>query len=130
MKVAIGYHIQEGPWGGGNQFAKALTQTLRDERHQVCFSLDEPDIDIILLTEVRGRSPTGSFNAGSILRYLQFTNPEALVVHRINECDERKGTKNLNAFLMLANYVADHTIFVGSWLRKLPLWREGTSSVF
>ena len=129
MKVAIGYHIQEGPWGGGNQFAKALTQTLRDERHQVCFSLDEPDIDIILLTEVRGRSPTGSFNAGSILRYLQFTNPEALVVHRINECDERKGTKNLNAFLMRANYVADHTIFVGSWLRKLPLWREGTSSV-
>ena len=81
MKVAIGYHIQEGPWGGGNQFAKALTKALRDEGQQVCFSLEEPDIDIILLTEVRGRSPTGSFNAGSILRYLQFTNPEAVVVH-------------------------------------------------
>ena len=129
MKVAIGYHIQDGPWGGGNQFAKALTQALRDEGKQVCFDLDEPDIDIILLTEVRGRSPTGSFNAGSILRYLQFTNSGALVVHRINECDERKGTGNLNAFLMRANYVADHTIFVGSWLRGLPIWREGPSSV-
>ncbi len=124
MKVAIGYHLQEGPWGGGNQFARALTDALEAAGHQVCFGLDAREIDLILLTEVRGRSPAASFNAGTILRYLQFRNPKALVVHRINECDERKGTRNMNRLLSRANYVADHTVFIASWLRKLPVWRE------
>jgi glycosyltransferase involved in cell wall biosynthesis len=97
--------------------------------HQVCFELDAQDIDLILLTEVRGRSPSAAFHAGTVLRYLQFRNPRAVVVHRINECDERKGTRHMNRLLRRANYVADHSVFVGSWLRALPLWRRGAASV-
>ena len=41
MKVAIGYHLQEGPWGGGNQFAHSLAAKLREAGHQVCFGLGE-----------------------------------------------------------------------------------------
>ena len=129
MKIAIGYHLQEGPWGGGNQFAQSLAAALRDHGHQVCFGLRERDIDLILLTEVRGRSPSSAFHAGSVLRYLQFRNPRAVVVHRINECDERKGTRHMNRLLKRANYAADHTVFVGSWLRELPLWCRGNSTV-
>lgn len=124
MKISIGYHLQDGPWGGGNQFAKSLAKSLRSEGHEVVYSLSDHDIDLILLTEVRGRSPSGAFNAGSILRYLQFKNAKALVVHRINECDERKGTNHMNHLLARANYVSDHTVFIASWLRKLKLWRE------
>ena len=57
----------------------------------------------------------------SILRYLLFKNPNAIVIHRINECDERKNTKLLNFRLRLTNYVTDHTVFVGTWLKKLNL---------
>jgi hypothetical protein len=92
MKVAIGYRIQSGPWGGGNRFAVSLAEHLRAAGHQVVFELADADIDIILLTDPRPRSSSVSFSSGAILRYLSFTNPRAVVIHRINECDERKGT--------------------------------------
>ncbi len=126
MKLAIGYHIQDGPWGGGNRFAKSLAEAMKAEGHQVVFDLSDGDIDIVLLTDPRVRSRSVSFSAGAILRYLAFRNSRALVVHRINECDERKGTRHMNAALARANYCADHTVFVGSWLIDLPVWRRHT----
>lgn len=29
MRVSIGMRLQEGPWGGGNQFGKALADAVR-----------------------------------------------------------------------------------------------------
>ncbi len=130
LKVAIGYHIQAGPWGGGNAFARSLSDALVARGDQVVHTLDHPDIDLILLTDPRGRSPQVSFHAGTILRYLATNYPDAVVVHRINECDERKGTRNMNRLLRRANYVADHTVFIASWLKELGVWRgESSSSV-
>lgn len=129
MKVAIGYHIQDGPWGGGNQFARSLVEALALRGDRVVYALDDLDIDVIVLTDPRGRSPTVSFHAGSVLRYL-WRNPRAVVVHRINECDERKNTRNMNPLLRRANYVADHTVFIATWLKDLDVWRrESTCSV-
>ena len=128
MKVAIGYHVQDGPWGGGNRFAKALAKALEARGDRVVFDLADPDIDIIVLTDPRSRSPQVSFAAGACLRYRR-RHPGAIVVHRINECDERKGTKNMNRRLRLANYAADHTVFIASWLKDLDLWRHGEWSV-
>jgi hypothetical protein len=91
----------------------------------VCHSLHDPDIDLILLMDPRWRHPSVTFTPGTILRYLLFANKRALVVHRINECDERKNTHNMNPHLWRANYCADHTVFVGSWLKKLALWQGG-----
>ena len=124
MKVAIGYRIQSGPWGGGNRFAVSIAEHLRAAGHQVVFELADADIDIILLTDPRPRSSSVSFSSGAILRYLSFTNPRAVVIHRINECDERKGTKFMNAALVRANWCADFTVFVGSWLVDLPTWKR------
>ena len=124
MKVAIGYHIQEGPWGGGNAFAKSLRDYIIAYGGSVVSSLQDRDIDIILLTDPRGFSPQISFHAGSVIRYLLTKNPSALVVHRINECDERKGTGSINRLLTYANHVADHTVFIASWLKDLKVWRR------
>lgn len=124
MKIAIGYHLQEGPWGGGNQFAKSLAIECERRGDSVYFDLTEPNLDIILLTDPRCYSPSVSFGAGAILRYLIFINPRALVVHRINECDERKGTRNMNRALRWGNYVADHTVFIASWLKELSVWQK------
>lgn len=128
MKVAIGYHLQSGPWGGGNSFACSLSRALVERGDLVVNTLDDPDIDLILLTDPRGRSPQVSFHAGTILRYLLKVNSDALVVHRINECDERKGTRNMNRMLRRANYVADHTVFIATWLKDLDLWRNESGS--
>ena len=124
MKVAIGYRLQPGPWGGGNGFVAALESALTAARHEIIHDLEDSDLDLILLVDPRARLSHIPFAAGAILRYLTFRNPGAVVVHRINECDERKNTRTMNRRLRLANYVADHTVFVGSWLRELALWRR------
>ncbi|MEK9570670.1 MAG: hypothetical protein VW124_16750 [Paracoccaceae bacterium] len=120
FKIAIGHKIQAGPYGGGNAFVRVLTDTLVRSGHQVFFELEQGDLDFIVMTDPRSRSPNVTFAAGSILDYLK-KNPRTLVIHRINECDERKGTKTMNPRLRLANYCADHTVFVGSWLKNLNL---------
>jgi hypothetical protein len=124
VKVAIGSRPYNGPWGGGNRFAGALCEALRDAGHAVVHELRDHDIDIVLLTDPRVRSPNVCFGAGAILRYLAWKNPNVVVVHRVNECDERKGEAFINAKLVRANYAADATVFVGEWLTGLPVWRK------
>jgi len=124
MKVAIGSKIIKGPWGGGNRFVIALRNFLLKNGHDVVFDLKDNDIDIILLTDPRSRIKNVSISTRMILYYLLFVNKNCIVIHRINECDERKNTKTINMRLILANYVADHTIFVGSWLKKLNVWKK------
>ncbi len=118
MKVALGVRRREGPWGGGNQFANAIADFLQDRGVTVERDLSARDLDLILLTEPRRASASSAFNDVDILRYLA-VNPRALVVHRINECDERKGTKHVNRRLELANGCADATVFISEWLADL-----------
>ncbi len=124
LNVAFGFRLVEGPWGGGNRFLQNLREALLAAGHQVHHDLRARDLDIILLLDPRSRHPSATFTAGAILRYLAFRNPGALVVHRVNECDERKNTRTMNPRLRLANYCADHTVFVGGWLRELPVWTD------
>ncbi len=111
--------LREGPWGGGNQFAAALRRFLQDRGVEVVHDLQTPDLDVILLTEPRRSSASSAFNDVDIIRYLTDVNPTALVVHRVNECDERKNTRLLNRRLELANRCADRTVFISEWLRRL-----------
>jgi len=123
MKVAINQRPYEGPWGGGNRFVKSLTEGLVSAGHHVVYDLSRP-VDIILIFETRVRSPNVCFGAGAVLRYL-LRFPDTLVVQRINECDERKGgEKFITDRLLRANYAADLTVFVGSWLMDLPAWKN------
>jgi hypothetical protein len=124
MKIAIGYRLQNGSWGGGNQFARSLAKALETRGDSVRYDLNDDDIDIIILTDPRWHSPSVSFGAGAILRYLLRRNPNALVIHRINECDERKNTHNMNRMLRWANYAVDHTVFIASWLEYLNVWQR------
>ncbi len=128
MIVAIGHIVQHGPFGGGNRFVVSLADALEVAGHTVRFDLNSDDIDLILMTDPRSRSPNVSFAGAAILRYLAQRNPRALVVHRINECDERKGTKWMNWRLRTANYAADATVFIASWLRELDVWRDESES--
>lgn len=124
MKVAISSKPYEGPWGGGNRFTAALVKSLVQQNHVVTHDLDARDIDVILIIDPRRHSPNVCFGAGDVIRYLAFQNHHAVVIHRINECDERKGVAFINHKLVRANYTADATVFVGEWLTELPVWRK------
>ena len=119
MKISIGTNIKEGPWGGGNLFAINLGEYLLSKGFNVVNNLDEEDIDIILITEPRKTSESSAFTHIDVKNYLNYINPTTLVVHRINECDERKNTNFVNKYLIEANKVADYTVFVSEWLKEL-----------
>lgn len=119
MKISIGAQVKNGPMGGGNQFVQSLALFLTERGHEVIFRLDHSDIDVILMVEPRRGCSISAFGPLEILQYLRRVNSNTLVVHRINECDERKGTKTVNAQLELANSIADHTVYIGSWLGDL-----------
>lgn len=121
MKISIGTNIKDGPWGGGNLFAINLKKYLIDKNHSVIHHLLDDDIDVILMTEPRKTSESSAFTDKDIKKYIKYTNPESLVVHRINECDERKQTNYVNQLLIKANKVAHYTVFVSKWLQILYL---------
>ena len=127
MKVAIGQNIKTGPWGGGNEFVKSLSKKLLDQGHKVFYDLSKNDLDIILLTDPRKNNSCVSFGPRKIINYL-LKNSKAIVVHRINECDQRKKTIYMNRMLKFANYCADHTVFIASWLKDLNLSEIDKSS--
>lgn len=119
MKISIGTKTKDGPWGGGNLFAINLKNFLEDKGVTVINNLNHDDIDIILITEPRKTSESSAFTHQQVINYLKYVNNESLIVHRINECDERKNTNYINKYIIEANKVADYTIFVSTWLKNL-----------
>jgi hypothetical protein len=119
MKIAIGMTLRVAPFGGGNRFGWSLSDFLRKKGWKVFYDLSEPDLDLILLTDPRIHIKSCAFTDREIRTYLRNVNPKAVVVHRVNECDERKGTRDLNRRLMEANQCADHTVFISQWLQDL-----------
>jgi len=118
MKISIGMKIQDGPFGGGNQFSTYLTNFLKSKGHEVIDHLNDSDIDIILLTDPRTNLISNSYGVSEIINYTR-NNDKAILIQRINECDERKGTKLVNKQLSFSNKFMDHTVFIASWLPDL-----------
>lgn len=135
MKVSIGSKIIEGPWGGGNLFAINLKNYLENNGIEVVTDLKDDDIDIILMTEPRLTSPSSAFTHLDVYKYLHYVKRDSIVVHRVNECDEKridplKNKRNqhfVNKYIIGANKVADFTIFVSTWLRDLYI-KQGIES--
>jgi len=118
LKVSIGHNFINGPWGGGNSFAIQLKEYLENQNVQVTNNLKDSDIDIILLTEPRSSTRSSAFSHHKVKNYIK-NHKDTIVIHRINECDERKNTKGLNKFLINVSKVADHTVFISNWLQDL-----------
>jgi len=120
MKIALNLKPTDNPFGGGNSFLKLLIRNLEESGVEFRFDLYERDLDFILILDPRWKHPLRQFSLRQIFNY-SLRNPKTLIVHRINECDERKNTKNMNNKIQKANYLADATVFVSSWLSQLDL---------
>jgi len=124
--VALNWRPKTAAWGGGNQFAYAMAQYLARQGHNVVFNLHD-DVDVILLVEgyVASRA---TFLVSEVKAYLA-THPDTLVVHRVNECDQRKGTHGVDAALYETNRVAHRTVFISRWLKEYHAWNVSEQSV-
>lgn len=118
MKVSIGATIKKEPWGGGNQLITNLITGLEDIGVEVFTNLERSDLDIILLTEPDYKLYSSEYDHRDIRRYLSKTNPQCIVVHRINNSSSARDDtrKKFNKFRIKANKIADYTIFISNWL--------------
>lgn len=48
-------------------------------------------------------------------------NPSTKIIHRVNECDARKGTSDVDDLLRECSKYTDMTIFVSNWMMKYHL---------
>jgi hypothetical protein len=128
LKIAIGSRIIDGPWGGGNLFAKHLTAHLQAKGMEVVHGLSGAVPDIVLLTHATA-SDSASFTMRELAVKLLLPGWRPLVVHRINNSsDARKDDRNaFNKGRILASRLADHTVFLSEWLRAIYA-RDGFDS--
>ena len=78
------------PMGWRKSFYINISKYLQSQGVEVVYDLKDRDIDLILLTDPRLLSESSSLTDFDIKYYKKFINNNVQVVHRINECDERK----------------------------------------
>lgn len=118
LRISLNINRIEGAYGGGNQFAQNLENYLISKGHQVFRSL-EPELDLVLIVSSKSNPRTTSFHSESISDYI-LINPNTLVIHRVNTCDEQKGADlGYNRSVLEVNRLANYTIFVSAFIRDL-----------
>ena len=119
MKILINRKPIEGPWGGGNLFVKAFCDVLGGKGHAIVYELSE-DIDVIFMQDPRYSELRISIN--EIVEYKK-RNPNTKIIHRVNECDARKGTSNMDELLRQCSEYTDTTVFVSDWMKQYHVSR-------
>ena len=98
---------------------KNLISYLTKKNFYVTNDLYNENIDVILMTDPLKNSSSTNYSFKDIKNYKRFINPNVKIIHRINECDERKNTKYVNEEILNCNSIANTTVFVSNWLKKL-----------
>ena len=118
LRISINANRIEGPYGGGNQFANTLEKHLCSQGHEVFRKL-APDLDVILILAAQKELRITSYDIEAIADYVML-NPNTIVVHRVNTCDEPRGADlGINRAVLQANRLADHTVFISSFVKEL-----------
>lgn len=113
--VAINMYPAAGSWGGSSVFVRQFAAALRRCGLRAVYDLRQ-SVDVILVVDPRDDLQHKAFGMEDIRRYRQ-RHPAVRILHRINECDQRKDSAFMDELLRRANQAADHTVFISSWLR-------------
>lgn len=114
--VAVNMYPAFGSWGGSSAFVHQLVAALRRCGFRAVFDLRR-DVDVILMIDPRDDLQNKAFGLDDIKRY-RVRHPCVKIIHRINECDQRKNTAFMDDLLRAANAVADYTVFISEWLKE------------
>jgi glycosyltransferase involved in cell wall biosynthesis len=113
-RIAFNMRPVTHAWGGGNQWLDQVSRHLRASGYDVRHDLHRrPDTVVLVDPRVGGNVRFGAEQ----IALLKDRDPFVHCLHRINECDLRKGTNEIDTLLARANPVADHTVFISAWLR-------------
>lgn len=129
MKFLLNRKPVEGPWGGGNHFLKGFIEEANRRGHEIVFGV-EMGIDAIYLHDQRPDELGVSINEA--IQYKTYF-PGTLVIHRVNECDDRKGTVGVDDMLRETSKYTDFTIFVSNWMKEYHVnkgWNCNSTTVF
>ncbi|MCI5130092.1 MAG: hypothetical protein D3904_00915 [Candidatus Electrothrix sp. EH2] len=113
--VAVNMEPVHGPWGGSSVFIRQLTAVLRQLGFIVRFDLRKK-ADVLFIIDPRVEEPGRTFGLEEIIQYKKHY-PDVKVIHRVNECDQRKNTDFMDDRLEKISSVVDYTIFISRWLR-------------
>lgn len=109
MKVHFVYKFQNGPWGGGNQFLKALRDALECTNN---LATNAEDADVILFNAHQ--------HAASVIG-LRNSFPNKIFAHRMDGLYKLYNTptdKRQDVSIKLNEIAADCTIFQNEWSRQ------------
>lgn len=114
-RIAISMAPTRTPWGGASPFVWQLISVLKRRGWRVQFGL-KPVPDIVFVIDPRMDHPKKRFGLDE-LRAFRSSHPKVPVLHRVNECDQRKGTDFMDELLRQTNELSDYTVFIAEWLR-------------
>jgi len=115
-RIAFNMYPTKGPWGGSSTFVLQLSAYLKWRGYKVTFQLKDP-VNIIILIDPREDLQKKSFGLKEIRKYRE-KHPHCKILHRVNECDCRKGTAFMDSLLAEGNEIADYTVFISNWLKN------------
>jgi len=113
--VAVSMAPTRSPWGGASPFVLQFEAIMQRRGWRVQYAL-QPTPDVVLVIDPRMDHPKKKFGLDE-LRVLRKAHPKVPILHRINECDQRKGTNDIDELLRQTSELADYTVFIAEWLR-------------
>lgn len=114
MRILVNRKPVSGPWGGGNLFVKAFCEYFEGLGHEVVHDFNHK-VDVMFMQDPRYSDLGISIN--EMLKYKQ-SNPGVGLIHRVNECDARKGTSDMDSLLRECSKFTNLTIFVSNWMEE------------
>lgn len=106
---------RDGAWGGGNLFVKAVCSFAKKYGYNVVHDFKD-NVDVIFLADPRPDENT-YIGINEAILYKR-KNPNVKIIHRVNECDARKGTNNIDEMLYKTSLYVDDTVFVSNWVKE------------
>lgn len=117
-KLLINRKPVEGPWGGGNHFFKATFAHFPEFGYQPVLSFDENPDAILMVDPRRDELGIGAWEIADYALTRGTTSTRPIIVHRVNECDARKGTTDVDDVLYACHGFVDEQVYVSHWLRE------------
>lgn len=111
VKFYLNRKSVRGPWGGGAHFFNAFYDVVPNLNHEI--SRDNPDV--ILLAGLHGDD--GEMSVAQALSHKVNVNSNCKIVLRVNDCDARKNTTDVDWKFLSCSSVIDGAVFVSNWMR-------------
>ena len=121
MKIYISRQVVAGPWGGGNRWLRAFTTACHTEGWRIACSV--ADADVAMIAAVKPGSPA---EPGAVQVAADARQRGIPPIFRVNDCNARKGTVDVDRDIKMAARYASHVVFVSRWLASYAAARGVT----